>query len=482
MTSTDFIALLPLLMITFTSLALTLVVAFYRHHRLTVISTVIALALCLIMIPIAASVSPHLVMPLFIIDQYALFYMGLIFAASLAVTFLAYGYLARLKDQQEEFYMLLLLATLGAAVLVASNHFASLFLGLETLSVALFALAAYSRHYRPSLEASLKYLILSGASSATLLIGMALIYAELGTMEFVKLGDLLSTGTAPDRVFFLTGIALIIAGLGFKVSWVPFHLWTPDVYQGAPAPVTAFLATVSKGAVFALLLRLFIQVEGYNYYPLMVLLSLIAFVTIFVGNLLALLQNNVKRILAYSSIAHLGYLLVAFLARGSFGIEAVTFYLAAYFVMNLGAFGVVTVLSSPGQERENLIEYEGLFWQRPWLAGIFTFMLLSLAGIPLTVGFIGKFYIFTAGIAATLWLLLLAVVLGSILGLFYYLRVIIIMYRLPTTARKKAPLYSPAIPLVGSLTLVLLVLLLLWWGVYPDPLMRLIEAIAVIRI
>lgn len=480
MTYTDCIALLPLFMTTFVVLALTLVIAFYRQHRVAMIATLIALILCLAAIPFAATVSPHPVLPLFIIDQYALFYMGLIFAATLAVTLLAYGYLTELEDQKEEFYLLLLLATLGAVVLVASNHFVSLFLGLETLSVALFALAAYSRHYRPSLEASLKYFILSGASSAALLIGMALIYAELGTMAFDQLSTPLTTDTASHRMFFLVGLALFITGLGFKLSWVPFHLWTPDVYQGAPAPVTAFLATVSKGAVLALWMRLFIQAEGYSHYALVVMLSLIAFVTILVGNLLALLQNNVKRILAYSSIAHLGYLLVAFLAKGSFGIEAVAFYLAAYFVMNLGAFGVVAVLSSPTHERENLTEYEGLFWQRPWVAGIFTLMLLSLAGIPLTVGFIGKFYIFTAGTAATLWWLLLAVVLGSIMGLYYYLRIVIAMFRFPTAANSNTPMYPSAIPMAGNLTLILLVLLLLWWGVYPDPLIHLITETAAI--
>lgn len=479
MTYIDFIALLPLIMVTLASLTLTLVVACYRHHRLTMLSTLIGLGLCLGVIPLAAAVIPHRVAPLFIIDQYTLFYMGLIFAAALAVTLLAYGYLKKLGDQQEEFYLLLLLATLGAAVLIAGNHFVSLFLGLETLSVALFALLAYPRHFRPSLEAGVKYFILSSASSAILLFGMALIYAELGTMEFGHLNTLLSTGQTTDSVFFLAGLALMVAGLGFKLSWVPFHLWAADVYQGAPAPVTAFLATVSKGAVFALLLRFYIQVEGDNYHSFTVMLSLIAFVTILVGNLLALLQNNVKRLLAYSSIAHLGYLLVALLASGKLGVEAVTFYWVAYFVMNLAAFGIVTVLSSPTQEKENLEDYQGLFWHRPALAGLFTFTLLSLAGIPLTIGFIGKFYILAAAVDALLWLLLFTFIVGTILGLFYYLRVIIALYQIPDTDREGATIDSSTIPLASSLTLTLLALLLLWWGIYPDPLMRLIEAVAV---
>lgn len=477
MTSTDFIALLPLLMITFVSLALTLVVAFYRQHRVTMIATLIASALCLIVIPIANTVAPRQVSPLFMIDQYALLYMGLIFASTFLVTLLAYGYLKKLEDQREEFYMLLLLATLGAVVLVASNHFISLFLGLEILSVALFTLMAYPRHFQLPLEASLKYLILSGASSAFLLLGIALIYAELGTMEFGRLGALLSTGGPTHHVFFLAGVALIITGLGFKLSLVPFHLWTPDVYQGAPAPVTAFLATVSKGAVLAFLLRFFTQIKGHEHLSLVAMFILISLATILVGNFLALLQNNVKRILAYSSIAHLGYMLIAFLASGSFGIETVTFYLVAYFVMNLGAFGVIAVLSSPAQEKEDLEDYQGLFWQRPWLASTFTLMLLSLAGIPLTIGFIGKFYIFAAGVAATQWLLLAMLIIGSILGLFYYLRIVIVMYQSPTVATEKT-LTSPPIPFAGGLSLALLTLLLLWWGIHPNPIIDLIKAVA----
>lgn len=473
---TDFIALLPLLFLTLGSLALTLVVAFYRQHRLTLLATVFPLLLCLEMIPIAATVTPHQVSPLLIIDQYALFYTGLILAAALAVALLAYGYLQGLGDQPEEFYMLLLLATLGATILAASNHFISLFLGLEILSVSLFALLAYPRHFRPSLEAGVKYLILSGASSAMLLFGIALIYAEMGTLEFGHLSTLLNRGEISSNVFFLAGLVFIIGGLSFKLSWVPFHLWTPDVYQGAPAPVTAFLTTVSKGAVFALLLRFFIQVEGDNHHLLTVILSLIAWLSILVGNLLALLQNNIKRILAYSSIAHLGYLLVALLASGSLGMEAVMFYWVVYFIMNLGAFGVVTVLSSPAQEKQNLEDYQGLFWHRPALAGMFTFTLLSLAGIPLTAGFIGKFYIFTASVEAALWPLLFTLIIGSTLGLFYYLRIIIALYRLPTAEIERV--YPSTLPLTSSLMLALLALLLVWWGVYPEPLMQFIQTVA----
>ena len=224
--------------------------------------------------------------------------------------------------------MLLLTAALGAVVLAASSHFASLFLGFELLSVSLFALLAYVRDRRPGLEAGAKYLVLSGVSSAFLLFGIALVYAELGTLEFVGVAERLADGVA--SAFLAGGLALLVAGIAFKLSLAPFHMWTPDVYQGAPAPITAFLATVSKGAVFVVLLRYFLQSRAFDHREVLFALSLIAGASMLIGNVLALLQQNVKRILAYSSISHLGYLLVTFIAGGAFALESSGYYLVAY--------------------------------------------------------------------------------------------------------------------------------------------------------
>ncbi|MGZ4997218.1 MAG: NADH-quinone oxidoreductase subunit N, partial [Methylobacter sp.] len=279
------------------------------------------------------------------------------------------------------------------------------------------------------------------------------------------------------NVTVLSGIILIVAGLGFKLSLMPFHLWTPDVYEGAPAPITAFIATVSKGAVFALLLRYFISTDSYAYTPLLNVLSLIAVLSILGGNLLALLQNNIKRLLAYSSIAHMGYLLVAFIAGGrvpsEWVVESVTFYLLAYFITTIGAFGVVSVLSTPQMEADELSEYRGLFWRRPWLAAVFTLMLLSLAGIPLTAGFIGKFYIFTDAADGQLWGLLSAIIVGSGLGLYYYLRIIVVMsMNIETTAIK------PAYDWVSTALLAILTIVLIWFGVYPNLLVDVIQGLS----
>jgi NADH-quinone oxidoreductase subunit N len=272
----------------------------------------------------------------------------------------------------------------------------------------------------------------------------------------------------------LTGAGLLVVGIGFKLAVVPFHLWTPDVYQGAPAPVTGFVATVSKGAALALLIRIFppadIQAGG----PLYTVFALIAAASMMAGNLLALLQSNVKRILAYSSIAHLGYLLTAYLAGGVLAVTAITFYLIAYFVTTLGAFGIVVLLSGPQHEAERLDDYRGLFWRRPWLAGVFTAMLLSLAGIPLTVGFIGKFYLVLAGVGSALWTLVIILVVTSTIGLYYYLRIIVAMFVQQPDKKDTGPPTPLSLP--GALTLATLTVLLVWLGVVPAPVIDLIQA------
>jgi len=285
---------------------------------------------------------------------------------------------------------------------------------------------AYLKERRQSIEAGIKYLVLAAASSAFLLFGMALVYAELGTMEFSRI-FVASTATS-DPVLLLPGIVLIVTGIGFKLAVVPFHLWTPDVYEGAPAPVTAFIATVSKVAIFGLLLRLFSHSDVHQSGAIFVVFVIIAVASMLAGNLLALWQTNVKRILAYSSIAHFGYMLVAFVAGGTMAVEAVTFYLVAYTVTTLGAFGVVTVLSESGRDADTLDDYGGLFWRRPLMAGIFTVMLLSLAGIPATMGFLAKFYVLAAGASVMQWSLIIILVMTSTIGLFYYLRILVALY------------------------------------------------------
>jgi NADH-quinone oxidoreductase subunit N len=357
-----------------------------------------------------------------------------------------------------------------------SAHFIALFLGLELLSVALYALFAYLRPDARSLEAGIKYLLLAAVSSAFLLFGMALIYTELGTMEFARMVSWRTAAGPVRSVFVHTGLALTLIGLGFKLAVVPFHMWTPDVYEGAPAPITAFVATVSKGAVVALLVRYLLQTGAATYGPVLLVLSLIAIASMVLGNVLALLQDNVKRLLAYSSIAQLGYLLVVLVAGGPRLAEAVTYYVAAYIITTLCAFGCVTVLSGKTADADTFAAYRGLFWRRPGVALVFAVALLSLAGIPLTAGFVGKLYVLAASVASALWLLAVLVVLNSAMGLFYYLRLVITMYApLPQEAAVSIPHPAPSWSWAGGAVLAVLTTLLVWLGVYPAPFLDMIR-------
>jgi NADH-quinone oxidoreductase subunit N len=480
---TDLIAILPLLILTVAAVVVMVAVSIRRSHLLAAFLTLAGLAAAFVSLWTAASLAPVQVTPLLVVDGYALFYMGLIIAATFVTVLLAYGYLENQTGYREELYILILTAALGSCVLVASSHFVSFFLGLEVLSVALYAMSAYLCNRKLPLEAGIKYLVLAAASAAFLLFGMALIYAQLGTMQFSQIAALLVGGVSYDKTLIYPGLALIITGIGFKLAVVPFHMWTPDVYEGAPAPVTAFVATVSKGGMVALLLRYFYETGAYRLHRVFVVFSIIAIASMIVGNLLALLQDNVKRILAYSSIAHLGYVLVAFLAGGSMAAEAVTFYLLAYFVTTLGAFGVVSVLSNGERDADSLDDYEGLFWRRPALSVIFTLMLLSLAGIPLTAGFVGKFFLVAAGASSSLWGLIFILVITSVIGLFYYLRILVAMYKSPAETSGIGPGTLPSLSRGGGYVLAALTVLLVWIGVYPSPFLDAIQrAVSTLRL
>jgi len=469
------IALAPIIVVGATAVAVMLGIAVRRNFMSACGIAAGGIIMSLWTLGWVARESPVRATLLMRVDAYSLFYMALLLSAGLAVLGFCYDYFKAREGEYEELPLLLLTALLGALVLVCSSHFASFFIGLEILGISLFVLIGYPLNRIRPLEAAFKYLLLSGVSSAFLLMGMALIYAQCGELHFSGIGGYM---TSRDNInaMVLSGTLLIVVGLGFKLSLAPFHLWTPDVYEGAAAPVSAFIATVSKGAVFALLLRYFISTYSYDYTPLLTVFSVIAGLSIVGGNLLALQQNNVKRLLAYSSIAHMGYLLVAFIAGGiSTGgaVESVSFYLSAYFITTVGAFGVVSVLSTPSMEADDISCYRGLFWRRPWLAATFTLMLLSLAGIPLTAGFIGKFYIFTSAMEGRLWGLLLATIVGSGLGLYYYLRIIVVMsMNVDATAIKTAQGW------VSTTLLAALTILLVWIGCYPSLLVNVIQAVS----
>lgn len=472
------IALLPLLVTSLTAVVVMLAIAAKRNHALTFILSVVGLNLALLSLIPALKVAPLSVTPLLLIDNFACYYMALVLAASLACITLIHAYLGGASGKgypgnREELYLLVLLSAAGGLVLVSAQHLAGLFIGLELLSVPTYGMIAYAFFNKRSLEAGIKYMVLSAAGSAFLLFGMALLYAESGNLAFADIGASLMRESSQ---LVQIGIGMMLIGLAFKLSLVPFHLWTPDVYEGAPAPVAAFLATASKVAVFAVLLRLYQISPAMSGGWLSDLLTLIAIASILFGNLLALLQNNLKRLLGYSSIAHFGYLLVALIASKGLAVEAVGVYLATYVLTSLGAFGVITLMSTPysGRDADALYEYRGLFWRRPYLTAVLTVMMLSLAGIPLTAGFIGKFYVIAAGVEAQLWWLLGAMVLGSAIGVFYYLRVMVTLFmREPNLHRHDAPFDWGQ--RAGGIMLLVVALLAFIIGVYPQPLLELVQ-------
>jgi NADH-quinone oxidoreductase subunit N len=470
MRSSDILALLPFIVLAATPVVAMLAVSAYRSHYLTAAVSVAGLTSSFLALPISILTLPRQVTPLIIIDGYTLFFAGLIILSTLAVVLLSYRYLESYDGPRDEYYILLLFAALGATIVAASTHFASFFLGLEILGVSLYAIIAYLKTSTLGVEAGIKYLILAAASDAFLLFGMALIYAESGTLEFARMTPAL---LGKGHIIALGGFAMLLVGIGFKLSLAPFHMWTPDVYQGAPAPVTAFLATVSKGAVFALLLRYFTEIKLDQYGSLMLLFSIIAVASMFVGNLLALLQDNVKRILAYASIAHFGYLLVAFLTTPGIAGQAVGYYLVAYFIATIGAFGVIGFRVAHGTEAEWIEDYRGLMWREPLLAAVLTVMLLSLAGIPLTAGFLGKFYVMAAGVKSSLWTLIIALIVTSVIGLYYYLRIIAAMCRRPEEGAQLVS-FSPG---YGSgFLLAILTFLVFLLGLYPGYFMQIVQS------
>ncbi|MGB8358138.1 MAG: NADH-quinone oxidoreductase subunit N [Bacteroidales bacterium] len=467
MTATDFLCLTPMLIIAVAPVVIMIVISVLRNYEVVYGFSVLALLLALASVFFVVPAIPHTIGTLFIIDIYSLFFLGIIILSALLVALLSYDYIRQLSGVREEYYIILFTSTLGATLLVVADHFILFFLGIETLSISLYILIAFQRSKDSSIEAGIKYLILASVSSAFLLFGMALIYTASGTMQF---NGIVSVLGKDDQVspLVISGFGMMMVGIGFKLALVPFHMWTPDVYQGAPAPVTAYIATVSKGAVMAVLIRFFFIIKGFDNKYIFTVISGIALLSMFIGNLLALRQHNIKRLLAYSSIANMGYILIILLTGTNKGIQASVFYLVSYFITTIGAFGVISLLSTCRHEAEKIEDYRGLFWKRPWIALVFTLSMLSLAGIPVTAGFIAKFYIILEGMKAGLMVLVFALIINSVIGLYYYLRVITTMFSAASETK------IPSLSLTGNITLSLIALSILVLGVYPGWLINII--------
>jgi NADH-quinone oxidoreductase subunit N len=362
------------------------------------------------------------------VDGFAVFARTVILAATVLGLLVAQGYLRREQVEGPEYHSLLLLSASGMLLMTSANDLIVVFLALEILSIALYVLAAFDRSRLESGEAGLKYFVLGALSSAVMLYGVAMVYGATGTTSLSGIAGFLAANTLFSSGLLLAGFALILVGLGFKVAAVPFHMWTPDVYQGSPTPVTAFMAAGAKAAGFAALLRVFISGFGNYSVDWKPLIMVLAVASLLVGSIVALVQQDVKRMLAYSSISHAGYVLIGVQAGTVKGVASALFYLLTYSFMVIGSFAVVTVVGRKGDLRHSLDDYRGLGSRAPLLAGAMTFLLLGQAGIPLTSGFVAKFAVFAASVDAKEYGLTLVGVITTVIAAFFYLRVIVLMY------------------------------------------------------
>jgi NADH-quinone oxidoreductase subunit N len=410
------------------------------------------------------------------VDRFAVFFrFVIVLSAAVAVRLAEVYFRANPEDYRPEFYPLMLLAVSGMTLLASAANLLIVFLALETLSLALYVLTGFSPRLGAQ-EGSMKYFLLGAFSSAFLLYGIALTYGATGTIGITDIAQKLS-GVTHTPALALLAMGMLTVALGFKVAAVPFHAWTPDVYQGAPTPVTAFMSAGTKVAGFAAILRVFMVALYPLQWDWVPFMWTIAAATMVVGSVIAIAQSDVKRMLAYSSIAHAGFILVGVTASNQAGVTGAMFYLVAYAAMILGAFGVVMLIAGRGDERTSISAFAGLAQRSPGLAALMTLFLLSLAGIPPTAGFIAKVSVFNAVIQAGHWPLALIAVLSSVIAAFFYIRVIVQMYM-------EEPEDSSTIPVTlgGGLALGPVAVVTLLLGVFPSVLFSILETASVLKL
>jgi len=368
---------------------------------------------------------------------------------------------------QGEFFVLLLFAMLGMMVMISASHFLTLYLGLELLSLALYALVALQRDSSAATEAAMKYFILGALASGLLLYGMSMIYGATGSLDLGNIAAAIQQGTG-SRTVLIFGLVFIVSGLAFKLGAVPFHMWVPDVYQGSPTAVTLFIGSAPKIAAFAFIMRLLVEGLQGMMHDWQGMLIIMAVLSMAIGNITAIAQTNIKRMLAYSTISHMGFLLLGFISGSLNGYSASMFYVLVYVLMNLGSFGMILLLSRQGFEAENIDDFKGLNQRKPWYAFLMLLVMFSMAGVPPTVGFYAKLSVLQAALqAGFLWVVVFAVLM-SVIGAFYYLRIIKVMYF-------DAPQDQSPIVAQSDMSMLLSVngMAVLALGILPQPLMAL---------
>ena len=400
----------------------------------------------------------------YIVDDFGVFFKQVFLLAGALITFTAIDYVERLEYRME-FFALVLFTTLGAMVMVSAGDLITFYVGLETMTICFFVLTAFRKDDAKSSEAGIKYLLLGAISSAVLLYGLTLVYGVSGTTVIAEIANVVSTGSIEPAL--LLGIVFLIAGFGFKISTVPFHMWSPDIYQGAPSPVTALLASGSKAAAFGAFVRIFLGALPGTQDSWVMLLAVLAAITMIFGNIVAMPQTNIKRMLAYSSVAQGGYILTGLVAASTLGIKGIGFYTMAYTFATIAAFAVVIAISNSLGSNE-IKDYAGLSQRSPMAAAALTVAMLSMAGIPPLAGFVGKFYLFSAIVDQGFYWLALIGLIMSMISVYYYLSVTKVMYLGEATDNTPIKISSAM-----QITLIVTMLLSLAFGVYPEPLAQL---------
>ncbi|QCI19744.1 MAG: NADH-quinone oxidoreductase subunit N [Buchnera aphidicola (Brevicoryne brassicae)] len=474
-------AFLPFFIVIFSLTTVILSISYSRNHFFTAVFVILSFIAVFFSLFFLTSQVPLDVGILFHIDGYSIFYIGMIIIASISTCVFSYPSLVRYPYNKEEFYLLILISNLGAILSIVSNHMSSLFINIEIMSIPMFGLIAYFNNKKHSLESAFKYVILSSIASSFLLLGISWVYSISGNLSFSSINHVLNIISLNEKLVVVFGIIMILISLFFKLSIVPFHLWTPDVYQGTPSVVLSFFSTVGKISTFGILLHFLSHISSLNNNILYFLLSLITIFSMLIGNLMALFQNNLKRFFGYSSISQLGYLFVVLLVSKNnylLSLEASSIYLCGYLFSNIAYFGIINLVSNFYNNSVNSISsYKGFFWSEPGLSSILTLVLLSLAGFPMTLGFIGKFYILSIIIKEHLWIVGISFLVSTILGFYCYLRIIINLYLDPSNillGQKlnifKNWLYAPSAIIIFFSAMIILIL-----GVYPNPLINFIK-------
>jgi NADH-quinone oxidoreductase subunit N len=467
--SIDLIALAPVLVLSvFAMMVLVLDLWGGRNKTLLMFTSLVGLLMTAISAFAKHPIPAYSFNDSYVVDHLSLFFICIFTLSSALAILLSVEYNEREGIRAGEYYALILFCTVGMILLASSTDMIMIFLGIEIVSICLYVLAGIRRNDHRSNEAALKYFLLGAFATGFLLYGMTLVYGSTGSTNLFKIAEFVKNPSAQTNPLLLMGLVLLIIGFGFKVASVPFHMWAPDVYQGAPTPVTAFMSVGPKAAAFAAFFRVFAEAFPELSPSWELLLSIIAVLSMFVGNLGAIMQTNIKRMLAFSSISHAGYILMAVIAKSSLASSALLFYMLSYAFMTFGIFGIVIILGRKGEENLEMSNYSGLAYKHPVIALSMTIFLLSLGGLPPFAGFVAKFYLFSAAIQEGLLTLVIIAVLNSAISFYYYLKVVVFMYMKEPEAEFKISLtpmtlFVILVGVIGTINL----------GIFPNAIIAL---------